>query len=354
MTQISTVYELPAFPGYFNSISQLTPRTTFLDTSRLRMRMRLTDYLSGSRQNAHWKNLETWARSFGFEVMRDHAATQIGSSCGIVACRVATWLKRGKSGTGSPPDFMTLETTEAVSPDFIYDSNCIMFKHAESLGVRSPVPASWCSPFALRDASETKFLTDDELEPVSRWFNGGIPANAIAATLDGYIKWLPFDMFLRHLAKKVWQAKRGKFAGKIFYIVNTCNAYDRGYHWVTIVVEIEPLPAANAISSVSVGRTHVAAVAVAIWYTTFVLNFAAHVHAAFITRFVDLALSVLRIYDLWLTTRQNLLLSFLTWASGGPSSSSGFSTVARLPPPVAVFDRGQVNGKRPSLSHLDN
>ena len=111
---------------------------------------------------------------------------------------------------------MTLETTEAVSPDFIYDSNCIMFKHAESLGVRSPVPASWFSPFALRDASETKFLTDDELEPVSRRFNGGIPANAIAANLEGYIKWLPFDMFLRHLAKKVWQAKRGKFAGKIF------------------------------------------------------------------------------------------------------------------------------------------
>ena len=52
----------------------------------------------------------------------------------------------------------------------------------------------------------------------------------------------------------------------------------------------------------------------------------AHVHAAFIARFVDLALGVLRIYDLWLTTRQNLLLGFLTWASGGPSSSSGFST----------------------------
>ena len=128
------------------------------------------------------------------------------------------------------------------------------------------------------------------------------------------------------LAKKVWQAKRGEFAGKIFYIVNTCNAYDRGYHWVTIVVEIEPLPAANAVPSVSVDRTQVAAVAVAICYTTFVVNFAAHVHAAFIARFVDLALGVLRIYDLWLTTRQNLLLGFLTWASGGPSSSSGFST----------------------------
>ena len=95
---------------------------------------------------------------------------------------------------------------------------------------------------------------------------------------------------------------------------------------VTIVVEIEPLPAANAVPSVSVDRTQVAAVAVAICYTTFVVNFAAHVHAAFIARFVDLALGVLRIYDLWLTTRQNLLLGFLTWASGGPSSSSGFST----------------------------
>jgi hypothetical protein len=96
---------------------------------------------------------------------------------------------------------MTLETTEAVSPDFIYDGNCIMLKHVDSLGVSSPVPADWCSPFALRHAIETKFLTDDELEPVSRWFSSGIPANAIAATLERYIKWLPFDMFLRHLAK---------------------------------------------------------------------------------------------------------------------------------------------------------
>ena len=99
---------------------------------------------------------------------------------------------------------MTLETTDAVSPDVIYDGNCIMLKHADSLGVSSPVPANWCSPFALRDAIETKFLTDNELESVSRWFNSGIPANTIAATLEGYIKWLPSDMFLRHLAKKVW------------------------------------------------------------------------------------------------------------------------------------------------------
>ena len=182
----------------------------------------------------------------------------------------------------------------------------------------------------MSDASETTFLTDDELEPVSRWFNGGNRANAISSSTDGYIKWLPFDMFLRHLAKSVWQAKQGDFAGKIFYIANTCSSYERGYHWVTIVVEIEPLPAANAIPSVSVDRTQVATVAVAIWYTTFVANFAAHIHAAFIARFLDLALGVLRIYDLWLTTRQNLLLSFLTWASGGasggPSASSGFST----------------------------
>ncbi len=101
---------------------------------------------------------------------------------------------------------MTLETTDAVSSDVIYDGNCIMFKHADSLGVSSPVPANWCSPFALRDASETKFLTDDELEPVSRWFNGGIPDNTLAAILERCIKWLPFDMFLRHLTKKVWLA----------------------------------------------------------------------------------------------------------------------------------------------------
>ena len=90
----------------------------------------------------------------------------------------------------------------------------------------------------------------------------------------------------------------------------------------TNIVEIEPLPAANATQSASVDRTQIATVAVAFCYTTFVIYFAAHIQAASIARCVDFELGVLRICDLWLRTRQNLLLSLLTWAAGGPSASS--------------------------------
>ena len=52
------------------------------------------------------------SKLLNFEVVRDYGAKQIGSSCGIVAARVSSWLKESKPEANS--DFMRLDTRGAV------------------------------------------------------------------------------------------------------------------------------------------------------------------------------------------------------------------------------------------------
>jgi hypothetical protein len=81
------------------------------------LRLRLTDYHGPTSPGGTWNPFVKWLKSLNFEVVRDHGAEQIGSSCGIVAARTSSWLKESKPEDNS--NFMRLDTKKAVSRDVI-------------------------------------------------------------------------------------------------------------------------------------------------------------------------------------------------------------------------------------------
>ena len=81
----------------------------------------------------------------GFTVKRDHNAKQHGSTCGLVAASVTTWLHDFGS------DFMTATTTEAVNWPVIEGANTAIQR-------------------ALRN---TAITTSDEVQRAANHFNHG-------------------------------------------------------------------------------------------------------------------------------------------------------------------------------------
>ena len=231
MTKVRHAYGLPLFPGYQPldlPILDAAPRLDIaLVKETLRMRMRLTDYLGGAARSQLWHNLASWATRIGFEVTRDHSAVQIGDSCAIVAAKVSVDLYHAQS------DFTTVDTTYAVSEECLRLSN-VALVGANTTGIDHTWTVYPCT------ADQTKFLSDDEADPVANYWNNGQIVRRFQTGAQGWLKWASFDNFLALVAKKVSMAAVGTFQGKEFYSVNTQDSRFGGMHWVSVVIEIVP------------------------------------------------------------------------------------------------------------------
>ena len=124
MRSVRSDYACPSFPSFEHLELDRTDLPPILDTSTLVLRLRLTDYFRGTSHGGTWDPLVKWLQSLNFEVVRDYGATVIGSSCGIVAARVSSWLKQSKPEANS--DFMRLDTRGAVSRDVLRHANSIL------------------------------------------------------------------------------------------------------------------------------------------------------------------------------------------------------------------------------------
>jgi len=166
----------------------------------------------------------------GFTVKRDHNAKQHGSTCGLVAARVTTWLHDSGS------DFMTATTTEAVNWPVIEEANTAIQR-------------------ALRNTATT---TSDEVQRAANYFNHGdcelfhlvdeprtspdAPNDFPRETYDQtgrFLKITSYDILLYTIARDVHKARGGRVPIKKFIISNNQDSTRRGWHWVSCVYEIK-------------------------------------------------------------------------------------------------------------------
>ena len=102
------------------------------------MNFRLTDYWTSSPGiavlDSQWHDFQAWLQALGFTVLRDHGAAQKGCSCGLVAARVATWLK------GANRDFMTHPTPQATSWEVIAEAKSPNVLNACHTSISLPDP----------------------------------------------------------------------------------------------------------------------------------------------------------------------------------------------------------------------
>jgi len=131
MDFITNRFYLPAYPGWVPVAGFTAESASFSrdNTERaFEMKFRLTDYWTEEgvpKLNAKWFALRSWLEAIGFVVAMDHGATQMSSSCGRVAARVATWLKQ------SGEDFMTKDTRSAVDWSVMKEANQAMFASSD-------------------------------------------------------------------------------------------------------------------------------------------------------------------------------------------------------------------------------
>ena len=235
---------LPLFPGYhsLDGARLATERST--DASSLILRMRLVDYLNANLNSALWASLESWAQGIGFDVFRDHSASQIGVACGIVAARVVTWLKESRN-------FMEHDTSAAVSSDVLRIANtgvlCLLSVNQNG-GIPPAQYDECCRPGAdgvvPATAVQTYELSDDDTGHVATYFHGSVARDY--GTRDGerhgFVIISTIDETIRIIAQAVFKASTGDASayGKIYFITNDQPTGKPGYHWATIVISIEP------------------------------------------------------------------------------------------------------------------
>ena len=124
MTDIVRRFRVPGYPTYDIPPGLPEPESMAF-TGGLVMRFRLTDYFTNcpgrAVLNSQWADLHTWLRLLGFhDVFFDHGAQQYGYSCGVVAARVATWLRNAGD------NFMTYDTRGAVSFEVLEQANMVL------------------------------------------------------------------------------------------------------------------------------------------------------------------------------------------------------------------------------------
>ena len=124
LLQVRSRFACPSFPSFEHLERDRIDLPPILDTSSLRLRLRLTDYHGPTSTGGTWNPFVKWLKSLNFEVVRDHGAEQIGSSCGIVAARISSWLKESKPENNS--NFMRLDTKKAVSREVLRHANSIL------------------------------------------------------------------------------------------------------------------------------------------------------------------------------------------------------------------------------------
>ena len=233
---------LPLFPGYVvpqHAVPLPTPTT---DARALKLRMRLVDYLDANEYSTLWASLESWAQDIGFDVFRDHSASQIGVSCGIVAARVVTWLKASQN-------FMEEDTTGAVSSEVLRTANtdvlCLM-SITDDGGVPLSEYDDFCTPGrngeVAATAAQTYYLTSDDTAQVAEYFHGARARILTFDSHDGFVRILPIDETIKFVAQAVFKATTGDASayGDLYFITNDKPTGDAGYHWATLVISIEP------------------------------------------------------------------------------------------------------------------
>ena len=102
-------------------------------TGGLVMRFRMADYFTNrpgrAVLNSQWADLHTWLRLLGFDDdLFDHGAQQHGYSCGVVAARVATWLRNAGD------NLMTYDTRGAVSFEVLEQAHMALSANDVELG----------------------------------------------------------------------------------------------------------------------------------------------------------------------------------------------------------------------------
>jgi len=223
MKDITDLFFMPSFPGYASGMHN-NPDMTF--TEGLKTKFRLTDYWTSSvgTPTHNWALERDWLRSLGFETHFDHGAKQVGLSCGVVASRVATWLR------DTDADFMELDTTGAVSMDVLGEANTVL--RANDV----PLPEPWLE--------STKFLAPEELDHILYNWNGGhqweiLPGHVTDDAAQRFLSIDTRDQFRWKVARDVASARDNGMVPRRFSIVNTETSGSPGLHWVSVVYSIE-------------------------------------------------------------------------------------------------------------------
>jgi hypothetical protein len=163
MNGITSEHRIPSYPGWI--LPAAFASELAYSKPRLIMNIKLTDYYVRATDQGNvamlkdqWATFSIWLRHLGFTVKLDHSAKQIGSSCGIVAARVATWLRE------SGDSFMDHDTHSAVLWTHIHPANTAL---ANDINCKTPAfkhnPMHlWC----------TDVLSTGEVVVITDLFNG--------------------------------------------------------------------------------------------------------------------------------------------------------------------------------------
>jgi len=166
MNSIHLVSKIPS-PLWFQHDKLFQPSAGVVtpNIEGVSMTMRVVDFWSDG--NLRHGDFISWAEELGFTVNTDFSTPQtkqIGVSCGMVACRVATWLRHGTLEQNGDFDFMTIDVSEAVEEEVIRASNSKIAEKGVSMFNNRIVLPRYGS-------SKTWYLATEHLEVLADWWN---------------------------------------------------------------------------------------------------------------------------------------------------------------------------------------
>ena len=219
MKSLTDDYGLFPFPGFGDA-----PReSTWSLPDGVTIRFDLFDYYNNTRLSKNWEVIKRWLESHGADVHL-HFSTgrnQIGSSCGIVAARILTWVLQDGGAFRS-----TL--SDAVTRGVLKGANTAL--HSEGF-LRD----------AYVDSTKTKFLNETAINSLGCHYMKS-EANTDPPANDPLRKW-PFecttiDQLLVRIARRFVAAKDSAQGGTFYYCTNTEATGHSGFHWVACVLTI--------------------------------------------------------------------------------------------------------------------
>jgi len=234
-------YQMPSFQSANFEAHEGIP-----NTSELHMALRLVDYGGLPHINALWDRLRKWLIAIGFDDVVIELATstyppnkQEGESCGIVAAKAVSWLHHASSSLESTPNFMTYPVQSAVHEDHITEANNYFIEKFQDHVV----------PLNFYDTVDTKFLGEVAVQNLVQHFENNEQlaiiehpdAEVHRQKGEKFLRIVALDELVLMIARHVYiAAVEGKLiCGPRFVISNTHVLGQPGFHWVTVVYDIQ-------------------------------------------------------------------------------------------------------------------
>ena len=205
--------------AYFNdktsSVTPFPPLSTKITECDARRSVRIIDLLGHQIS----KNLCKWFKENSFTVYNDiHDNLQLPSSCGYIAAKSLYLMHKSAS---------EWETVDIVS-HVIGNNGKNLIKN--------------CNILLKKEIYKTHWLNGTEILDLISLFgkNDNSPENCLGYYIMNSRSPVPFDIFLPQIVETIENANRGiGTSGVQYYISNTTNFGQQGFHWIIIALHIK-------------------------------------------------------------------------------------------------------------------